>query len=38
METTVLERFLRYIAVDTMSEPEKEQIPSTEKQRVLGAT
>lgn len=37
METTVLERFLRYIAVDTMSEPEKEQIPSTEKQRVLGA-
>lgn len=37
METTVLERFLRYIAVDTMSEPEKEQIPSTEKQRILAA-
>ncbi len=37
METTVLERFLRYIAVDTMSEPEKENIPSTEKQKTLGA-
>lgn len=35
MQTTVLERFLRYIAVDTMSEPEKETIPSTEKQKDL---
>ena len=35
MQTTVLERFLRYIAVDTMSEPEKEMIPSTEKQKDL---
>ncbi len=37
METTVLERFLRYIKVDTMSLPEKEQIPSTEKQKNLAA-
>lgn len=35
METTVLERFLTYIAVDTMSQPEKEQIPSTGKQMDL---
>ena len=35
METTVLDRFLRYIAVDTMSKPEAEAIPSTEKQRRL---
>lgn len=35
MQTTVLERFFRYIAVDTMSEPEKEMIPSTEKQKDL---
>lgn len=35
METTVLERFLRYIKVDTMSLPEKEQIPSTDKQKDL---
>lgn len=35
MQTTVLEKFLRYIAVDTMSEPEKETIPSTEKQKDL---
>ena len=35
METTVLERFLKYIAVDTMSQLEKESIPSTEKQKNL---
>ncbi len=35
METTVLERFLRYIAVDTMSQPDSENIPSTEIQRNL---
>ena len=35
METTVLERFLRYIKVDTMSQPEQESIPSTEKQKNL---
>ena len=32
METTVLERFLRYIAVDTQSKEEEDQIPSTKKQ------
>ena len=37
MGTTVTERFLKYVAVDTMSEPEKENIPSTEKQKNLGA-
>ena len=37
METTVLERFLKYIAVDTMSLPEKENIPSTDTQRTLAA-
>lgn len=35
MKTTVLERFLRYIAVDTMSQPERESVPSTEKQKDL---
>ena len=35
MKTSVLERFLRYIAVDTMSQPEIEAIPSTEKQKNL---
>lgn len=37
METTVLDRFLRYIAVDTMSQPETRAIPSTNKQRKLAA-
>ena len=32
----VTERFLRYAAVDTQSADDMEQIPSTEKQRVLG--
>ncbi len=32
MKTTVLERFLRYIAVDTQSMPEQSTIPSTDKQ------
>ncbi len=35
MNTTVLERFLKYIKVDTMSQPEQESIPSTEKQKDL---
>ncbi|MCI8659031.1 MAG: peptidase T [Lachnospiraceae bacterium] len=34
-ESSVTKRFLRYIALDTQSEEEKEQIPSTEKQRTL---
>lgn len=33
MKTTVLERFLRYIAADTMSLPGRDTIPSTECQR-----
>jgi len=37
MQTTVLDRFLRYIAVDTQSRPEEEAIPSTGKQRDLAA-
>ena len=35
MKTTVLEKFLKYIQVDTMSKPEQETIPSTEKQKNL---
>lgn len=32
METSVVKRFLRYIAVDTQSAAEKDVIPSTAKQ------
>lgn len=32
METSVVKRFLRYVAVDTQSEDEKDVIPSTQKQ------
>lgn len=32
----LLERFLRYVKVDTQSDPESETIPSTEKQKNLG--
>lgn len=35
METTVISRFLRYIAIDTQSEMGAETIPSTEKQFTL---
>lgn len=31
----VIEKFLRYVAIDTESKEEQEQIPSTEKQRNL---
>lgn len=31
----VVERFLRYAAMDTQSEDEREAIPSTEKQRLF---
>lgn len=34
--SSVTERFLRYVAVDTQSMDEQEQIPSTEKQKILG--
>lgn len=35
MDTTVLERFLKYIKVDTMSKPEQESVPSTGIQKDL---
>ncbi len=35
--TSVSERFLRYVAFDTMSDPESETCPSTAKQKRLGA-
>lgn len=33
---TVLERFLKYVKIDTQSDPESKTIPSTEKQKDLG--
>ena len=33
---TVLERFLRYVVIDTQSDPESPSTPSTEKQKKLG--
>lgn len=36
MEHTVLDRFLRYVRVDTQSDPHSETVPSTEKQKNLG--
>ncbi len=33
---TVLDRFLRYVKIDTQSDPESKTIPSTEKQKDLG--
>jgi tripeptide aminopeptidase len=33
---TVTERFLRYVSIDTQSDPTSETIPSTEKQKDLG--
>src|SRR3974377_1495955 len=33
---TVLERFLRYVQIDTQSNPHKSGSPSSEKQRLLG--
>ena len=35
-ETEVLERFLRYVKIDTQSDPESTSYPSTEKQKDLG--
>ena len=34
--STVLERFLRYVKIDTQSDPESDSFPSTEKQKDLG--
>ncbi|MDX1941881.1 MAG: peptidase T [Saprospiraceae bacterium] len=36
IQHTVLERFLRYVKIDTQSDPESKTIPSTEKQKDLG--
>lgn len=36
MNYTVLERFLRYVKIDTQSDPNSTSIPSTEKQKDLG--
>lgn len=36
IEHTVLERFLRYVKIDTQSDPASKTIPSTEKQKNLG--
>ncbi len=36
IEHTVLERFLRYVKIDTQSDPESKTIPSTAKQKNLG--
>lgn len=36
MNSTVLERFLRYVAIDTQSDPRSPSQPSTDKQRNLG--
>ena len=36
MQHTVLERFLRYVKIDTQSDPESTTFPSTEKQKNLG--
>lgn len=36
IQHTVLERFLRYVQIDTQSDPESTTFPSTEKQKNLG--
>ena len=36
MQHTVLERFLRYVKIDTQSNPESDSFPSTDKQKNLG--
>ena len=36
IDHTVLERFLRYVAIDTQSDPASTTCPSTEKQKILG--
>ena len=36
IQHTVTERFLRYVVIDTQSDPESTTIPSTEKQKNLG--
>jgi tripeptide aminopeptidase len=36
LNSTVLERFIRYVCIDTQSDPQSASIPSTEKQKDLG--
>ena len=36
MNHTITERFLRYVVIDTQSDPESTTFPSTEKQKNLG--
>lgn len=36
IQHTVLDRFLRYVAIDTQSDPDSDTFPSTEKQKNLG--
>ena len=36
IEHTVLERFLKYVRIDTQSDPASPTVPSTEKQKDLG--
>ncbi|MDQ0453734.1 peptidase T [Rhizobium paknamense] len=36
MPDTILDRFLRYVVIDTQSDPESQSQPSTEKQKNLG--
>ena len=36
MNSTALERFLRYVVIDTQSDPRSSSQPSTEKQKMLG--
>ena len=36
IQHTVLDRFLRYVKIDTQSDPDSKSIPSTEKQKNLG--
>jgi len=36
LKFTVTERFLRYVTIDTQSDPDSDTIPSTEKQKDLG--
>ncbi|QFY59144.1 peptidase T [Rhizobium grahamii] len=37
MSDTVIDRFLRYVVIDTQSDPQSSSQPSTEKQKTLGA-
>jgi tripeptide aminopeptidase len=36
LNSTVVDRFMRYVRIDTQSDPSSDSIPSTEKQKDLG--